>query len=373
MNIKLFVLAVSLFIEVINLENIKIQRRIRIEVVSSHIFNFNALQYFQLCLSTQTTIGTTIQTETTVTVIKACGEDDYMEGVRQHSEKCAASVQFFRGPTQKMGQTLSDALASLETELDSLRTCSSQIISSQSIAILQNISLMRDVGSTPETIIEEFAKVIHLVANGYKTIVSDLSAAIGCLATAINDDIDKLVCELEKIMVNYEQAAIAESDDGEIDYKSAVNAFQNLSNTIARISETALGGCDVDDNVRDSIFVLGLILDHFSIMSHGTTTSIAAALYRSDITISYTLRMCLRTVDPLVGGLAQALRVATNSVTESVTVFLTSIVNLTKSLNNVLKNVFGLVANVAVSATEITQSLTKSVSSIAGVFQKLFK
>lgn len=258
-----------------------------------------------------------------------------------------------------MAKTLFDATTAFTEKLEYLLNSDSPIIASKSLAILETYSLMSNVGTSPAIIVSEFFKVIRPVTAGYKEIISSLGSTIGDLTVPVIEAITDLECSLYQIMKDFQEQEKA--DGGVINCESVLKKLQNLANTIAQISEVALSGPNIDADVRDSIYVLALILEHFLIMAHGTTTSIAAALHKPTVKTAITLRTCLRAVNPLLSGITAALSTVANSLSESITVLLSSVVNLTTTLNDVLKLVFGFVQDVTVNVTHITQTLTKTV------------
>lgn len=258
-----------------------------------------------------------------------------------------------------MAKTLFDATIALSTKLESLLYSESPMIASKSLAILETYSLMSKVGTSPAVIVSEFFKVIKPVTAGYKEIISSLCSTIGDLTVPVIEAITDLECSLYQIIKDFQEQQRT-GGDGVINCESVLKKIQNLANTIAQISEIALSGHQCYD-VRDSIYVLALILEHFLIMTHGTTTSIAAVLTKPTVKAVITVHSCLRAVNPLLGGMTAALNTVTNSLSESVTVLLSSVVNLTSTLNDVLKQLFGFVQDVTVNVTQITESLTKSV------------
>lgn len=257
--------------------------------------------------------------------------------------------------------------------MESLTECDSPIISSRSVSILETLKLFSKVGTSPIAIVNEFSKVLKPVADRYREIVSSLSCSIGDLTVHVTEAITNLECALNELILDFQNSdPDVQCDKDEFDYEPVLKNLQILTNTVAAISETALSGCDIDDDVRDSVYVLALILDHFIIMCHGTTVSIAATLHSSTVDISVTVSTCLQTIDPLVCGIADALSATTNSLTESITLLLTSLVSLNLALNAVLKEVIGVCQSVTVTVAQITQCLTKTVSSsVTGITSSL--
>lgn len=311
-------------------------------------------------------------TKTTTTTTPEPCEPSWKVGVVQHCQKCKAALKFYVGPTYKTAKTILDAFLCLVPKLESSTESNSNIISSKSVAILETISLMSDVGNSPTGILNGFIDVLHTVAAAYKQIILSLSVHIGVLTPSVIDAITALESSLYKIMDDYQNAALLNVGDDDIDYKPVLQGIQNLTNAVACIAEARLPLCKYDENVRDSLYILALILDHLLIIGHAANVSIAAALRISCGSFSNTLSQCLAIIDPLVNGITAALGAVAKTLIESVVLVLNAIVDLAKSLNDVLKAVFGLVQDVTATLGTVTKSLTKTISgTLAGVTKGL--
>lgn len=159
-------------------------------------------------------------------------------------------------------------------KLETSTKSASLIISSKSTAILETISLMSEVGTSPTVILSGFNDVLHTVAGEYKKIILSLKQYIGVKTPTVIDAICDLECSLYTIMSDYRNAAVLNLGDEDIDYKPVLKSIQNLTNAVACITESALQNCKNEKDVRDALYVLVLILDHLLIIGHATNVSI---------------------------------------------------------------------------------------------------
>lgn len=295
-------------------------------------------------------------------IVKVCNSPT--EGVTQYCENCAASVKHFTGPTYEISKTWTLALEIYTKKVVILTEIESTIISSRSVFILETVGLMFKIGISPTIILNEFSDVLQQIVSGYENIISSLSG-IGKLAVTVNTAITNLCYALHELIMEFQHTSHLNDIDDQLDYEPVLRNLHILTNTIAVIAETALSNCRIENDVKESIYVLVLILDHFLIMSHGTIASIAAVLYSSSVNISVTVQKYLKPVNPLVSGIAVALSKPTTSITESVTVVFETLVSLTRIFNVSLQKTVGFSGGGTITVAQTTNILTLNTIRIA--------
>ncbi|KAJ6646412.1 hypothetical protein Bhyg_01623, partial [Pseudolycoriella hygida] len=289
-------------------------------------------------------------------------------GVDSHSQKCQAALKFYVGPTYKTAKTLLDAFLALIPKLETLTQSRSNILSSNSIAILETISIMSNVGNSPKGILDGFQSVLHIVAADYRSIISSLEVYIDIDTSVVTNAITDLEASIYQIIVDYQNADPLTVCDDKIDYEPVLKSIQNLTNAVASIAKSSRQVCKNDADARDALYILAIIFDHLVIIGHATNVSIAAELNKLCGTISKPWSQCLNVIDRLVSGITEALSALVRTVLEAVELVLEAIVDLAKSLNAVLKSVFGIVQNVTKTLTKtVSGTLTGVTGSLGGI------
>lgn len=359
--------------------NTDYQRPLEILVSTDKYLTGIQVKYGNVCAFTTTTTTTTTTTSTTTTTTRepettrtpckpattTCKPIStpkptrtppcWKAGIDKYIRKCKAALKCFVGPTYKPAKTILDALVCFISKLELAAESSSLIISTKSVEILVAISQMASqVGITPQELIITVENTFHTACNGYRSIILSLESTLGVSTFAVRAVVSDLEVAVYQIIADYKCASPL---DENIDYTPVLKCIQKLTNAVAALSEKALENCgrDDDDDIRDCLHILVLVLDDLVIKAQITNVCIASEINARCGSISNPWTQCLNALDNLLNGITKALSAILTTVVEAVASLVQAIVDIAKSLNLVLKSVFGLVGGVA-------QGLTKTVT-----------
>lgn len=288
---------------------------------------------------------------------------DWVEGVQEYYDGTAdAAKNFPSGPPLDLADTVMTSFKNFLPKLVSFGDSNSTVLSSSSTAILGALSKLNKLAFSPNTIIEEFDKVLSDLVETYKEVVSNLSNIIGELTCSINHAMSDLECSLKQYIQEFLQSDIL-GRKKEVDFEPVMKSVQRLTNTIASIAEITLNKCELaTPDVQDALAVLSLILDHLSICVQGINVCSQAILYEQKCEVPVVLRVCFVSMDVFITGITDSVASITFPIADSITVLLRNLVKLTNSLNASLNNLFGFVEGVTLTVGQITKNLAKNIS-----------
>lgn len=247
------------------------------------------------------------------------------------------------------------------------------ILSDTAAMVLNNFDLFSKVKGTPEDVLTELNKILPKMASGLRQVVTSLQGSIGKLTDHINDAIKLVERSLQRVLREFSINGVKKLALGrKSDFEPVTKCLQKLANTIALISDTILNDSTLatNDNI-ETVTVLTIILTHCFVLVQGTQSMIATTVHSNNKRIPDTLSSFLHSMDPILTGFADSIRLITDVCLETVRRLITNVVGLTAVLDDTLKQVFGLVTGVTLTVGKITQDLSYGVSSITSGLTKL--
>lgn len=193
-----------------------------------------------------------------------------------------------------------------------------------------------------------------------------MQCSLGQVTNYINDAIKSLERSLKHLLTEFLNHGVENLSLGKkTDFEPVMKSLQTLTNTIALIAETILNDSSLaTDDVYESVTLLTLILTHCLAIVQGTKVTIATIIHSRKKYIPDTINSCLHSMDNLITGFSDSIRLVTDVCVETVRALLTTVVSLTTFLDETLKEVFGLVKGVTLTVGKITEDLSYGVSRI---------
>lgn len=288
------------------------------------------------------------------------------KGIHDVYTGCAKVLKRFPSSTFDIGETVIPSFKMYSDELGSLTKCNSTFVSTRSTATLQAISLLAKLGKSPSYLLFQYCKALPKVSSALRSIVTNLSESIGELVQPVNEVITGVEGSLNKMLKQFQNRFVERQHERceKIDFEESVKSAQLLTNTVALIAETALNDSDCvtyANEAYEAISVLIFIVNLYLIGVQGSNANIATVLYTESATsISPSLNSCFKAMDPLIGGIAEAISLITFDIAKSLREFLTKFVDLTYNLNESLEEALGPFKGVKISVGQIKKNLVRS-------------
>lgn len=284
--------------------------------------------------------------------------------------QCSNVLRTFPKPTFRVAQNMLEAFGTTSQKLEIIANFdnTTSILPERAVLLLYNFRLLNKLKDTPEKIIIEFDKALPKIAAGLRKIVSSLQCSIGKLTDYINDGIKCVERSLKHLLDEFLKSNGVEIviTDKKSNFEPVIKCLQKLANTIASIAEAILNDSSLATNdVLESMTILTLILAHCFVFVQGTKSTMGTVIHSRKKFIPKALNECLHSVDPLLVGFIDSIRLVTDVSAKTVRVLLKSVVNLITLLDATLKEVFGFVKGVTLTVEKITKHLSYGVSNLA--------
>lgn len=273
-------------------------------------------------------------------------------------------------PTLVIGQNMLDSFDIYSWKLRTFTDFNSTILPNAAVTLLSNLGLLNVLKNTPENMLHAFDKVVPKISAGLRHIVSSLHNSIGKLTDNINDDIKCLERSLKHLSKDFVENGVENLCVGKkTDFEPSIKCIHKLANTIASIAGTVLNDCSLSTyDVYESLTILTIILTHCFVIVQGTNTTIATIVHSNKKRIPPALKRCLSSMDTLIVGLTDSIRLLTDICVVNFRGLLANLVSLNLLLNETLEDVFGIVKGVTLTAEVITQHLSHGITKISSAF-----
>lgn len=270
-------------------------------------------------------------------------------------------MQKFPDPTKALGDSIWQSFYTQTENLKTLTNSSSTVLSSNAVSILEALSLLSRVSSTPSYLLYQLKKVYAAKADAYGKIVTSLSDYIGELDAPINQTIDGNKYSLLGCLKQFDNRYTQRRQDRceKIDFKQTIKSIRLHINTVAFIADIAVDGTFADQ-VYEALTIIALISNLLLLSIHGANANMASILHSETTDISPTLQNCLETLDPITKDMTVAISSASYVNVRGLEEFLENFVKLVNRYDPLLDDIVGQFEGGNVSVAEVNRNLKKS-------------
>lgn len=264
-----------------------------------------------------------------------------------------------------IGKNLLSSYESFGESILNLSGCSSEVRSSASDVIIKLTDFLSGISGSHTKYLGGLTIALPTLISSLQGIVSSLD--IGQLADVINGIIANVLADLITIGKTVQNSGTFKFGLAKkLCFESINKNVQTLTITIASITDKATS--TVSASTKEAVAALSLVLESVLLIVHGFHLTIGGILLQAFQGIPPTLNALLEQLDCTVVGVAAAVASLTTSVVAGLEIALVDLssthLDLSTTLSGSLNFVFGAVENIAVTATQITNSLVGTLSDL---------
>lgn len=295
-----------------------------------------------------------------------CGCDDgWQKGVQDCRSGVERVVKKFPKPTYDFGQSILALFNAHVDNLQALTNNTSPTLSSKSTKLLEALSILANVGSTPTNLLNQVDRTLSAKTSAYRSIVSSLNETIGDLDKPVTDVVTGVQDAIANTLKQFNKRfSVRKQDRSEkIDFMNMVRASRLNMFTISFITEAALeNGDKLAPESFAAIAILTFISNLQILATHGVNANIGSVLVSETDNVSPTLRLCFEALDPLVLQITKLISSSSFQSLDTNKEYLANFVKIIHSYEKPLANLLGPLKGVGITKAMVIKNLAKKQS-----------